>query len=56
MTGSLNPSALDWSRSLDPLTLRILSMVNHVAVELEIPYILGQWPLIPFSLMSSGFR
>src|ERR1700761_4001520 len=39
MTGFLNPYAVDKSRPLDPVTLHILSVVNRVAAELEIPYI-----------------
>ncbi|HEX3473278.1 MAG TPA: nucleotidyl transferase AbiEii/AbiGii toxin family protein, partial [Silvibacterium sp.] len=39
MTSFLNPYKVDESRALDPVTLHILSVVNRVAAELEIPYI-----------------
>jgi predicted nucleotidyltransferase len=39
MNSFLNPHTVDKSRPVDPVTLRILSVVNHVAAELELPYI-----------------
>src|ERR1700679_1412626 len=39
MNSFLNPYTVDKSRPVDPVTLRILSVVNHVAAELELPYI-----------------
>ena len=39
MNNFLNPYTVDKSRPLDPVTLHILSVVNRVAAELELPYI-----------------
>jgi predicted nucleotidyltransferase len=39
MNSFLNPHTVDKSRPVDPVTLHILSVVNHVAAELELPYI-----------------
>ena len=39
MTSFLNPCKVDKGRPLDPTTLHILSVVNSVAAELAIPYI-----------------
>jgi predicted nucleotidyltransferase len=39
MNSFLNPYTVDKSRPVDPVTLNILSVVNLVATELELPYI-----------------
>jgi predicted nucleotidyltransferase len=35
----LNPYTVDKSRPVDPVTLHIVSVVNRVAAELDLPYI-----------------
>src|SRR5580692_3977107 len=39
MNSFLNPHTVDKSRPVEPMTLHILSVVNHVAADLELPYI-----------------
>jgi predicted nucleotidyltransferase len=39
MKGFLNPYTVDKSRPVDPMMLHILSVMNRVAAELELPYI-----------------
>jgi predicted nucleotidyltransferase len=39
MNNFLNPYTVDKSRPVDPVTLHIFSVVNRVAAELELPYI-----------------
>jgi hypothetical protein len=39
MKSFLNPYTVDKSRPVDPVTLHILSVVNRVAAELKLPYI-----------------